>query len=220
MNKSDIYLAQQIWDYMRLEHPLGKADFIIGLGSSDTRTASECARLYIDGWAPKIIFTGNRGKISRDTLTKTEAETYAEIATQAGVPLVDILIEDQATNTGENVIFSHAIAQQHSLGVRTVMLVTKPYMLRRAYATFMKKWSLQSTKFICRTLPLTMQEYSKDPRYPLQYMVNVMVGDLQRIKLYPGKGLQISQSIPDHVWGAYETLVSRGYNKHLLQDEK
>jgi hypothetical protein len=43
-----------------------------------------------------------------------------------------------------------------------------------------------------------------------------MVGDLQRIKVYPEKGFQISQDIPDDVWKAYEELVRLGYTKHLV----
>jgi hypothetical protein len=43
-----------------------------------------------------------------------------------------------------------------------------------------------------------------------------MVGDLQRIKLYPERGFQIYQDIPDDVWQAYEKLVGMGYTKHLV----
>ncbi len=43
-----------------------------------------------------------------------------------------------------------------------------------------------------------------------------MAGDFQRIKLYPEKGFQIAQHIPDAVWQAYERLVALGFNKHLV----
>ena len=46
-------------------------------------------------------------------------------------------------------------------------------------------------------------------------VISIMVGDLQRIKLYPEKGFQIPQSIPTEVWAAYESLVEAGYNRHL-----
>jgi len=46
-----------------------------------------------------------------------------------------------------------------------------------------------------------------------------MVGDLQRIKVYPARGFQIEQEIPDHVWHAYEQLVHAGYDKYLIQPE-
>ena len=45
-----------------------------------------------------------------------------------------------------------------------------------------------------------------------------MVGDLQRIKLYPAKGFQIFQEIPDDVWQAYERLIELGYDKDLVAE--
>ena len=44
-----------------------------------------------------------------------------------------------------------------------------------------------------------------------------MVGDLQRIKVYPGKGFQIHQEIPEDVWDAYEQLVRLGFDQHLIR---
>jgi uncharacterized SAM-binding protein YcdF (DUF218 family) len=46
-------------------------------------------------------------------------------------------------------------------------------------------------------------------------IISIMVGDLQRIKIYPDKGFQIPQPIPDAVWAAYEALVKAGYDRHL-----
>jgi hypothetical protein len=45
-----------------------------------------------------------------------------------------------------------------------------------------------------------------------------MVGDLQRIKIYPAKGFQVPQEIPDEVWKAYERLVEMGFDKHLVKE--
>jgi hypothetical protein len=46
-------------------------------------------------------------------------------------------------------------------------------------------------------------------------VIDMMVGDLQRIKIYPEKGFQIPQEIPDGVWTAYEKLVAWGFTRHL-----
>ena len=43
-------------------------------------------------------------------------------------------------------------------------------------------------------------------------------GDLQRIRLYAGRGFQIHQEIPDDVWRAYEDLVEAGYDQYLVKD--
>ena len=44
-----------------------------------------------------------------------------------------------------------------------------------------------------------------------------MVGDLQRIKIYPNKGFQVFQEIPYDVWNAYNQLIEFGFNKYLIK---
>jgi hypothetical protein len=46
----------------------------------------------------------------------------------------------------------------------------------------------------------------------------IMVGDTQRVKIYPEKGFQIPQEIPEEVWNAYEELVKRGYSSHISKE--
>ena len=48
-------------------------------------------------------------------------------------------------------------------------------------------------------------------------VVSIMVGDLQRVKLYAEKGFQIPQDIPADVWDAYEALVAAGYDTRLVR---
>jgi hypothetical protein len=52
---------------------------------------------------------------------------------------------------------------------------------------------------------------------PLEKVINIMVGDLQRIKFYPAKGFQVYQEIPGDTWQAYEQLVAAGFDKHLMK---
>ena len=51
---------------------------------------------------------------------------------------------------------------------------------------------------------------------PRDLVINIMIGDLQRIRIYPERGFQIPQEIPDDVWRAFEKLVELGYDKHLI----
>ena len=50
--------------------------------------------------------------------------------------------------------------------------------------------------------------------------VNVLVGDIQRMKLFYEKGWQIKMDIPQEVWNAYEILAKRGYDKFILKDQE
>jgi hypothetical protein len=63
--------------------------------------------------------------------------------------------------------------------------------------------------------PFSYEEYV-GPIVDREAMINIMVGDLQRIKLYPAMGFQIPLEIPAGVWDAYEKLVAAGFDKHLV----
>ncbi|HYF29020.1 MAG TPA: YdcF family protein, partial [Candidatus Paceibacterota bacterium] len=84
-----------------------------------------------------------------------------------------------------------------------------------SYATFKKQWP--GMDFIVTSPPLSYEEYPNEERSK-EYLLSMMVGDLQRIKEYPAKGFQIEQEIPDDVWQAYEQLVREGYTTHLIRD--
>ena len=103
----DAKLAETIWQYMRYEQPLERADVIIGLGSFYQETADWCAKLWADGWAPKILFCGNTGTFS-DTDTTPEAVRYARRAEELGVERQAIVVEPASRNTGENIVFGQA----------------------------------------------------------------------------------------------------------------
>ena len=205
--------AKKIWDYMRMDQKLEKADCILVLGSNDTRVAERGAQLFLKGWAPIIVFSGGFGRLTLSEWNKSEAEKFAEVAIAMGVPEEKILIENQSTNTGENIKFTRKLLSEHSFDPKNFIVVQKPYMERRAYATFKKVWP--EKEFIIISPQITFEDYpngdlSKD------YIINIMVGDLQRIKTYPERGFQISQEIPADVWDACEKLVAAGYTKHLI----
>jgi uncharacterized SAM-binding protein YcdF (DUF218 family) len=214
MNESQIdELAQKIWDYHHLNHQLEKSEIILALGSNDLRVAEYAAELYLQGWAPWLIFSGNTGTFTRGRFARSEAETFAAIAMEKGVPEEAILIEPESTNTGENVIFSRRLLERRGLDPKSFILVQKPYMERRAFATFMNFWP--GKRLIAASPPITFADYPT-AELPKDLVINIMVGDLQRIKLYPQKGFQIEQDIPAHIWQAFEELIALGYKKHLI----
>jgi uncharacterized SAM-binding protein YcdF (DUF218 family) len=211
-------LAQKIWDYHRLNHKLEKSDVILALGSNDLRVAEYAADLYLQGWAPLLVFSGNVGALTRERFNKPEAELFAEIALKKGVPESAMLIEAESTNTGENIAFSRRLLESKGgysgKGPSSLILTQKPYMERRAYATFMKFWP--GKRVIVASPPISFSEYPTED-LPKDLVINIMVGDLQRIRIYPSLGFQIEQEIPDDVWRAFETLVELGYDRHLIK---
>ena len=208
-----IVLAKKIWDYHHVNHTLVKSDCILTLGSHDMRVAERAAALYLDGWAPLLIFAGGLGRLTEGLWTETEADLFARIAMEKGVPEEVILIENRSTNTGENIQLVRKLLQEKALDPQTFIIVQKPYMERRSYATFEKNWP--GKRFVVTSPQIAFDEYPTD-EIPLDKVINIMVGDLQRIKLYPEKGFQTYQEIPDDVWQAYERLVELGFDKQLI----
>jgi uncharacterized SAM-binding protein YcdF (DUF218 family) len=210
-------LARKIWDYHQLNHELAPADAILVLCSHDTAVAARGAELSLAGWAPLLIFSGGLGAITRQLWQQPEADQFAAIAIEMGVPHERILIENQSTNTGDNVLFTKALLADRGFDPNVFILVQKPYMERRSYATFKRRWP---EKDVIVTSPrVSFDEYLNgysNKALSSDDVIAIMVGDLQRIRLYPAKGFQIAQDIPDEVWDAFEELVRAGYDKYLI----
>jgi len=210
-------LAEKIWDYHHLDHQLAHADAILVLCSHDKVVAGRGAELFLQGWAPLLIFAGGLGAITQCLWHEPEADQFAAIAIEMGVPKDRILIENRSTNTGENVLFTKQLLAEKGLDPQTFIVVQKPYMERRSYATFRKVWPEKQVRV---TSPrVSLDDYLRECSHgalSTDDVISIMVGDLQRIRLYPDKGFQIHQDIPDDVWQAYEELVEAGYDKHLL----
>ena len=207
-------LAKKLWDYHHLNDAMVKSDCILALGSHDTRVADRAAELFLEGWAPVLIFSGGLGNVTRGIWTETEADKFAAIAVKKGVPENAILIENKSSNTGENILFTQKLLQEKNLDPQNFIVVQKPYMERRSYATFKKHWP---QKNILVTSPQISFDDYPNSEIPVERVINIMTGDLQRIKIYPDKGFQIPQEIPDDIWDAFEQLVALGYDKHLAK---
>jgi hypothetical protein len=210
-------LAETLWHYHQLHHQLVRADAILVLCSHDTVVAERGAQLFLDDWAPLLIFSGGLGTITRRLWHEPEADQFAAIALSMGVPRERILVENRSTNTGENVQFTKQLLAERHLSPERFILVQKPYMERRSYATFKRHWP---EKDVVVTSPrASFDEYlnlHSNKALSSDDVVGIMVGDLQRIRVYGSKGYQIAQDIPDDVWNAFEQLVQAGYDKYLV----
>src|SRR6266550_3514936 len=217
MNDRIRALAERIWNYHRLNHQLSKADAILVLCSHDKGVAERGAQLFLDGWAPLLIFSGGLGSVTKGIWSEPEADQFARVAIKMGVPAERILIENQSTNTGENILFTRQLLADQHVDPQKFIVVQKPYMERRSYATFRKLWP--EKELIVTSPRASFADYLErytNAELSSDFVISIIVGDLQRLKLYFEKGYQIHQEIPDEVWAAYEELVRAGYDKHLI----
>ncbi|MEK7187278.1 MAG: YdcF family protein [Patescibacteria group bacterium] len=212
MTEAEI-LAEKIWDYHHMNQKLEKADCILVLGSHDERVAQYASKLFLEGWASLIIFSGGLGRLTKGLWDKPEGDRFAEIAMSMGVPQNKIIIENKSTNTQANILFTKKLIEEKGIDPRKFIVVQKPYMERRAYATFKRNWP--EKEVIVTSPPIPFEEYPDHLR-SREDVINIMVGDLQRIKLYAEKGFQIPQEVPTDVWEAYERLIELGYTKQMI----
>jgi len=147
-----------------------------------------------------------------------EANKFAKKAIKLGVSEEKIYIENESTNTGDNFRFTKKLIEKEKLDINSCIVVCKPYDERRAYASFKK--ILPEYKVIIASKNIKCEEYYEQNRncgIDKDEWVNVLVGDIQRMKVFVEKGWQIEMDIPEEVWSAYEELVRRGYDKYLFK---
>ena len=212
------YYGKILWNYHKLNEKINKSDVIIGFGSHDLNVAKRCAELFLDGYGDMIIFTGGFGRITKPLWNITEAEKFAEIAINMGIPKNKIIIENKASYTGENIKYTKETLRNLNLSPTSFIMVDKPYRERRTYATLKKQWP--EIDFNITSPQYTYEEYCNfysQGEISKNEFISIMVGDLQRIDLYGKNGFQIIQDIPKDVWDAYNKLVNLSFNKHLCK---
>jgi hypothetical protein len=142
---------------------------------------------------PLIVFTGANAPTTIDRFPRGEAVHYRERALAEGVPDNVIRVEPKARNTGENMTLTRELLAAEGVTPREVMLISRPYQERRAYATCRKLWP--EVDIVCTSQRIDLDAYAAGigdiPR-----MINVMVGDTQRIRLHAEHGYAIHQDIP------------------------
>jgi uncharacterized SAM-binding protein YcdF (DUF218 family) len=137
-----------IADYVMPQLEEGKADLGLLFG---TRHGVEefCAAafaLWQRGMFPKLLISGG----ATGGQARTEAEVIAEQLLGLGVPQEALILEAEATNTGENVILSRRLAEE-TLGensIESLLVIGKVCSMRRYLMTLERHWPLPR-RFAC-----------------------------------------------------------------------
>jgi uncharacterized SAM-binding protein YcdF (DUF218 family) len=218
MDSNTLHLARIIWEYHQLDQQPSPADVMVVFGTNDTRVAEYAAELYGRGFGKLMVFTGgvaHTGDLLATGWTRPEAEVFADIAAGHGVPRDRILLESRALNTAENIRFTRELLCERGVQPRNLLLVMKPFMQRRVWATMAVEWPEVAATVASQRM--TLDEYFT-PELPPERIIPIMMGDLQRIWIYGRKGWSAPQEIPGAVAEAYEALVGLGFTQHLLEE--
>lgn len=209
---------QILWDYLGMHQTPEKADVIVGFGNFNDNIARRAAELYLQGYAPKILFSGGLGRNTKNLLPEPEADRFARVAMDCGVPEADILREDKSTNTKENILFTREMLEKLGLKHDRILGVHQPFMERRICAAMGVYWPEQC--FRVTSPQVTIPEYLREAErqgMTREGSISVIVGDFQRMDLYAKLGYQLPQEIPEAAWEAFRQLVDMGYDKQLAK---
>ena len=111
--------------------PCQTADAVVAVSGGDTVARTrEAIKLYQNGWAPKLIFSG----AAQDKSGPSNAEAMRREATVAGVPQSDIVVEEYSETTKQNAENARTIFEKNNIS--SVILVTSAYHQRRAGLEF------------------------------------------------------------------------------------
>lgn len=219
MNKTEA--VHILWDYMCLHQIPQKADCIIGFGCYNEDVARRAAQLYLAGCAPRLLFSGGLGRNTRTMWMQSEAERFARIAIEEGVPESEIMLESKSTNSGENLLFSREMLKDLLPSRPRILGVHKPYMERRLFAAFPVYWpeaQVQVTSW-----QQSFEEYVAGVHRwnrTQEDTIQMIVGDFQRLDVYAQRGYQIPQSIPRQAQEAFQALVELGYTAQLIRQQE
>ncbi|MFD0855839.1 YdcF family protein [Actinomadura adrarensis] len=203
-------LGRLVWDYLVCLTPLAPSQVILAMGCHDLRVAAHAARLWHEGWAPLVVASGGNGKVT-SVWHETEARAFARVLREHGVPDEAVLLEETATNTGENITATCDLLRRRNVPVERGILVAKPYMTRRSLATAQRQWP--DVEWLVAAPEISYDTCMKDdPRQVLE----LMVGDLQRMVVYAERGFQAPMPMSEDAWLAHEELARLGYDRHVI----
>ncbi|HET6861979.1 MAG TPA: YdcF family protein [Pyrinomonadaceae bacterium] len=176
------FTAANIYSYGNTSSEV-KADAAIVLGAAVwgnqvspvfRERINHAINLYHQGRIRKLIFTGGQGNRNEPT----EAAAARNYALQSGVPMNDVLIEQQSHTTYENMVYAKQLADQY--GLKKILIVSDPLHMKRAI-TMARDVGLDAypsptptTKY--RSLRIQTSELARETFYYLGYCTENLIG--------------------------------------------
>lgn len=129
---------KHIGNYMLVETPLAKADVCILFGNNHpVHMAEHAAAFYKQGYFNLIVVSG-----APVWEGKSEAQGMRDTLLAKGIPASAILVEDKATNTGENVIYAKELLEKEkgAGAIKSIIAIGHIQASRRFLMTLERHW--------------------------------------------------------------------------------
>lgn len=126
---------EEMTNFIFLEDEPQKADVIFVPGSEEGALAKTAAKLYLDGYAKLLIPSGKYAKWTGHSQVeqfRTEADHFAHLMMEEGVPENAIMKETEATYTYQNAINTRKLLDERGITVKRALLCCQAYHARRS----------------------------------------------------------------------------------------
>lgn len=211
---SDLDLAEDLWDYLRLGQEVRTAQCVLVFGGHDLGVAHRAAELYRAGVAPLVLVSGGATNVASENGFATEADAIVDILREYGVPEDSILAERLAANTSENFWFSAEVLRDHGLVFDRFLIVQKPYCERRTMATARRRWPDREVRITSQVV--TFEAY-REGKIHISRILSMLVGEILRLQRYADCGLiEIGEPVPDELLDAARRLQESGFDKRSM----
>lgn len=134
LGPNDLLTCKQTPENTSINDKCHSTDAIVAVSGGDTMARTEEAiKLYKNGWAPKLIFSG----AAQDKSGPSNAQAMKKQAIADGVDPNAILTEESSVNTEENAVNTQALITSNN--IHRILLVTSAYHQKRASLEFQKR---------------------------------------------------------------------------------
>lgn len=212
MDKKIFKDVELLWKYLVDITNLQKSDVILILGGHDISVGTCAIEVFKRGFSDIIVVSGGPYNLPDSKLENpkvTEADIIYQELIYGGIPKEHILLEKESSNTSENFEYSRLKISDRIKSFSSYIIVSKPYALKRAGLTGRKIWPGKKQFRYCITTSL--HDYQKQ-KINYKKQINMMIGEIERLKVYPTFGFFDEVFIPEYVFNATSRLKRKGFS--------
>jgi uncharacterized SAM-binding protein YcdF (DUF218 family) len=150
-----------------------KSDVIIVLGGDSGERTEYSVKLYKEGYAKKIMFSGSQNEYEKST----EAFTMSRQAISLGVPWYNVILDNKANSTYQNALFTKELALKY--GFKSAIVVTSNYHMRRSRLVYKK--AFHGTGISLTYCSAVDKEYKPDKWWKDRYTTDIVISEYTKL---------------------------------------
>jgi len=169
-----------ITKFIFVDNDITASDIILVPGGSHPQLAEKATKLYKQGMANYILFSGRANPHIPEF--SSEAEYLKSIAISLGVPVEHIICEDKSAHTFDNARFSLSTLMQMNIEAKKIILVCKAFQSRRVLLTYQHLFP-KNTSFLVASIT-DKRGLNKYNWISKQEYVDRVMGEVEKIGKY------------------------------------